>query len=261
MPRSVVVSFLLAMLAATATVACHADEAPTAVPVSIVTSAPHDPRAFTQGLLFHDGVLYESTGRYGASTLRRVAPDSGRVLAQRSLPARYFGEGLARVDDRLYWLTWKSGVVFVFDADTLAPRGHYGYPGQGWGLTYDGEHLIMSDGSATLRVIDPTDFSVVRRVTVRQAGAPVDNLNELEYIDGEIWANVWFDDHILRIDPSSGAVRGTIDAAALRQGFTQDSRADALNGIAYDAERQRIFVTGKYWPRLFEIEAPPRAGP
>jgi glutaminyl-peptide cyclotransferase len=256
MLRIVVVCRLLALalMAAIVSAACAADTAPLQETATIVSSAPHDRDAFTQGLLFHAGALYETTGRHGRSTLRRVDPETGKVLASRALPARYFGEGLARVDDRLYWLTWKAGVVFVLDADTFEPRGRYEYAGEGWGLTFDGQNLVMSDGSATLRVIDPTNFSVVRRVTVREAGAPVDNLNELEYIDGEIWANVWFDDHILRIDPASGVVTARIDAAGLREALGQPGRAEALNGIAYDAAEQRIYVTGKYWPRLFEIE-------
>lgn len=219
----------------------------------IVASMAHDPKAFTQGLLFHDGHLYESTGLYGASTLRRIDAESGEVTHHTALDGGYFGEGIARVDDRLYWLTWKAGIVFVFDADTLSGRGHFRYSGQGWGLTFDGRHLIMSDGTATLRVIDPDDFSLVRRLTVHDGARKIDDLNELEYIEGEIWANVWYEDEILRIDPASGQVIAVIHAQPLREALP-DGPAQALNGIAYDAERGRILVTGKYWPRLFEIE-------
>ena len=246
---SVVLILLFALIASTA---CRADSEP----VTIVASTPHDARAFTQGLVFHDGALYESTGKHGRSTLRRIDPVTGEVLAMRHLPARYFGEGLARVGTRLYWLTWKSGVAFVFDADSLKLLGRRHYKGEGWGLTFDGEHLILSDGSDTLRVLDADDFSVVRRIDVRDDGAPVRDLNELEYIDGEIWANVWFDDHILRIDPDSGRVLGRLDASSLRNALPDESRAEAFNGIAYDSDDNRIFVTGKYWPTLFQIKKP-----
>ena len=251
MPRPLALSILLA--AVLASTACRADTAP----ANVISSAPHDAAAFTQGLLFHDGMLYETTGKHGRSTLRRVDPATGNIRAQQRLPARYFGEGLARIDDKLYWLTWKAGEAFVFDAASLKLIGRRRYTGEGWGLTYDGAHLWLSDGTDTLRVLDPSDFGVVRRVQVRRNGRPVDRLNELEYIDGEIWANVWFDDHILRIDPDSGAVLGRIDASGLREALPGDSNAEAFNGIAYDSDNDRVYVTGKYWPRLFEIERSP----
>ena len=250
MPRFAVV-FLL-FLTLIGSTACRADSEA----VTILASTAHDARAFTQGLLYYDDSLYESTGKHGSSTLRRVDPSTGEVLAMRHLPARYFGEGLARIDNRLYWLTWKSGVAFVFDAHTLKPIGRRYYQGEGWGLTFDGEHLILSDGSDTLRALEPDDFSVVRRIAVRDDGEPVHNLNELEYVDGEIWANVWFDDHILRIDPKSGSVLGRLDASNLREALPDGSRAEAFNGIAYDSANDRVYVTGKYWPRMFEIQKP-----
>ena len=180
----------------------------------ILASHPHDPDAFTQGLLVADGLLYESTGGYGDSTCR-VAPASGEVLQTRSLSRDHFGEGLARVGARLYQLTWKAGVAFVYDRDSLARIDRLTYDGQGWGLTYDGTHLIMSDGSATLQLRDPDDFRRVGALEVTEDGQPVDELNELEYIDGEIWANVWYRDRILRIDPRTGDVIA-LDATPLR---------------------------------------------
>ena len=222
----------------------------------ILASHPHDPDAFTQGLLVADGLLYESTGGYGDSSLRRVAPASGEVLQTRSLSRDHFGEGLARVGARLYQLTWKAGVAFVYDRDSLARIDRLTYDGQGWGLTYDGTHLIMSDGSATLQLRDPDDFRRVGALEVTEDGQPVDELNELEYIDGEIWANVWYRDRILRIDPRTGDVIASLDATPLRAALPADAEAGVLNGIAYDAAAGRIYATGKNWPRLFEIARP-----
>lgn len=222
----------------------------------VVDAYPHDKAASTQGLLYADGVLYESIGGYGESGLRRVALDSGRLLASRPLDDRYFGEGLALVGDRLIQLTWKAGVGFVYDRDTLEPIGRFSYKGEGWGLTYDGRHLIMSDGSATLRFLDPDGFQVVRRLDVTLAGEPLAQLNELEFVNGQIWANVWHSDNMVRIDPRSGRVIGIVAAAHLRAKLPATASAGVLNGIAWDASGQRILVTGKNWPRLFEIRYP-----
>lgn len=226
----------------------------TTTPARALATRPHDSSAFTEGLLVSQGMFYESTGNYGRSDVRRVDPVSGRILARHALPAGYFGEGLARIGDRLYQLTWKSGTGFIYDADTLRPTGQFHYHGQGWGLTRCGEQLVMSDGSDTLRVVDPTSFDVQRRIRVLDRGHPVTHLNELEAIDGLIWANVWLTDSIVRIDPANGHVVDRIDASALADAMPDS--ADVLNGIAYDADRERVYITGKYWPTLFRIAQP-----
>ncbi len=222
----------------------------------IQASHPHDPRAFTQGLLIADGVLFESTGQYGRSSVRRVELTTGRVEQATELADHYFGEGLALVGERLYQLTWKAGVALVYDLKSLKPVGRFDYDGQGWGLTYDGRDLIMSDGSATLKRIDPADFSVLGTIRVRENGQPVDRLNELECIDGEIWANIWFADRIVRIDPSDGRVIGSLDASALKAALPAGGSPDVLNGIAWDAATRTLYLTGKYWSRLFEVQWP-----
>jgi glutamine cyclotransferase len=224
----------------------------------VVNTFPHDPGAFTQGLVFSDGVLFESTGLNGQSSLRRVALETGEVLKQRDIDAQYFAEGLALFDGRLIQLTWRNGVGFVYDKDSFEPLGNFTYPNEGWGLTQDGTHLIMSDGSSTLRFLDPHTFEVVREVAVTSEGQPVVRLNELEYVAGEIWANVWQTDAIARIDPATGAVRGWIDLSGLLPA-EERAAADVLNGIAYDAAGDRLFVTGKLWPTLFEIRVAPPA--
>lgn len=224
----------------------------------VLARLDHDPSAFTEGLLIRHGALYESTGNYGHSELRRVDLSTGRITARHRLPARYFGEGLARLGDRLYQLTWKSGTGFIYDVHTLRPVGRFHYAGQGWGLTRCGRQLVMSNGSARLLFIDPADFSVRRQVTVTDAGQPVRHLNELEAIDGLIWANVWLTNDIVRIDPSDGQVVDRIDASKLAA--TMPDTADVLNGIAYDGATQRVYITGKYWPALLRIARPPQTG-
>lgn len=224
---------------------------------AVVNAYPHDPGAFTQGLVYADGVLYESTGLYGRSSLRRVALETGEVLQQHDLSPEYFGEGLALFDGRLIQLTWQNNIGLVYDADSFEQLQTWTYPTEGWGLTHDGAHLIMSDGSATLRFLDPVTFGVQREVPVTDGGRPVVRLNELEYVNGEVFANVWQTDWVARIDPQTGRVLGWIDLSGLlapeeRQG------ADVLNGIAYDAQNDRLFVTGKLWPKLFEIMLVPR---
>jgi glutamine cyclotransferase len=219
---------------------------------TVVAVYPHDAAAFTQGLVVHDGELYEGTGLYGASTVRRVDLATGRPEKQRALNMRYFGEGIAILDGLLYQLTWQNGVVVVYDVDTFEVERTMQYSGEGWGLTHDDEHLIMSDGSAWIRFRDPTTFGVVREIEVRDRGAPVPKLNELEYVDGEIWANIWYDDRIARIAPATGEVLGYIDLSSLYPQSARGSEA-VLNGIAYDAATKRLFVTGKNWPQLYEI--------
>lgn len=224
-----------------------------AVPVhriEVVASYPHDPQAFTQGLVYEDGYLFEGTGRYGESSLRRVDLATGDVLQRSNLGVRYFGEGITILKDRIYQLTWQSHIGFVYERDSFRQLQTFFLPGEGWGLTHDGSQLIVSDGTPVLRFLDPQTFKELRRVTVTEAGQPLARLNELEYIDGEVWANVWYTDHIVRIDPVSGAVTGKLDLSGLYQGREADA---VLNGIAWDAEQRRLFVTGKLWPTLYEI--------
>ncbi|MCP4715704.1 MAG: glutaminyl-peptide cyclotransferase [Deltaproteobacteria bacterium] len=216
----------------------------------VIAEYPHDPDAFTQGLVFYDGHLYESTGLRGSSSIRKVDPTTGTVLQQHDLEDRYFGEGLTISDERIIQLTWTSCTGFVYDRETFDLQKQFSYNGEGWGLTHDGTHLIMSDGSAKLTFLDPVTFAPVASRTVHDAAVPVLRLNELEYVNGEVWANVWQTDRIVRIDPATGRVTGWIDLAGILQ---NSQNADVLNGIAYDTEQDRIFVTGKLWPSLFEI--------
>jgi glutaminyl-peptide cyclotransferase len=218
----------------------------------VVAVYPHDPSAFTQGLAIEAGQLYEGTGQYGASTLRRVDLASGRPEKQRALGPQYFGEGIAILGGLVYQLTWQNGVVVAYDLETFEVERTMRYDGEGWGLTHDGRQLIMSDGSATIRFRDPQTFAVTREIQVRADGAPVPKLNELEYVDGEIWANIWYDDRIARISPATGEVLGFIDLGTLYPQSARGSEA-VLNGIAYDAAAKRLFVTGKNWPQLYEI--------
>jgi len=224
----------------------------------VVHAYPHDPQAYTQGLLYSDGHLYESTGLNGRSSLRMDDLDTGRVLQRVNLPQQYFGEGLAAWGSTLVQLTWQSHVAFVYDRFSFRLIRSFHYSGEGWGLTQDGRNLIMSDGTATLRFFDSNTFREVRRIQVRDGRQPVDQLNELEYIRGQIYANVWHTDRIARISPADGHVLGWIDLSGL---FPASQRSDpeaVLNGIAYDAARNRLFVTGKLWPRLFEIVIVPQ---
>ncbi|MGH8583047.1 MAG: glutaminyl-peptide cyclotransferase [Gammaproteobacteria bacterium] len=223
--------------------------------VEVVNSYPHDPAAYTQGLLYHAGHLYESTGLYGQSSLRKVDPGSGRVLAKVSLARALFAEGLALLGGRLFQLTWKEGLGFVYELETLARVGQFELPSaEGWGLTSDGLSLILSDGSQRLYFLDPVSYAVRRTLEVASDGAPVMRLNELEYAWGEILANVWLTDAIARIDPRDGRVLGWIDLKPLHAHLPLTyARVAELNGIAYDAGRDRLFVTGKLWPRLFEV--------
>jgi len=220
----------------------------------IVRVYPHDPEAFTQGLVYVDGHLYESTGRNGQSSLRLVDLSTGKVLRHSDLPAEYFGEGLTDWHGALFQLTWKSGLGFVYDQFSFALRRTFRYQGEGWGLTHDDKHLILSDGTSVLTFLDPQSFLATRRMPVTdEKGRPVTMINELEYMHGEIYANIWQTDQIVRISPRTGRVLGWIDLAGLIE-KSQLANGDAvLNGIAYDSSNDRLFVTGKLWPKLFEI--------
>lgn len=220
----------------------------------VVATYPHDPRAFTQGLSWLNGFLYETTGQVGESTLRRVNLDDGRVLQSVNFPGRVFGEGSVPWANEIIGVTWRDGLGIRWDRESFRQVGSFRYSGEGWGLTQNGQDIILSDGSAELRFLDPVTMQERRRVTVTDRGRPVDQLNELEWVNGEVFANVWMTPRIARIDPASGTVTGWIELSDLvRQTPVTDTDA-VLNGIAYDAERDRLFVTGKYWPRLYEID-------
>jgi len=220
----------------------------------VVKAYPHDSQAFTQGLIYLDGHLYESTGLNGRSTLREVDLESGRVQKEISLPQQYFAEGLTNWGSTLIQLTWKKNVAFVYDRATFRLLKTFHYPWEGWGLTQDGKHLIMSDGSETIHFLDPDTFKQERKIRVTDRGKPVQNLNELEYIHGEIYANVWMSNRIARISPSTGKVLSWIDLSGILPSVEVTGEGAVLNGIAYDAAHNRLFVTGKDWPRLFEIQ-------
>jgi glutamine cyclotransferase len=220
----------------------------------IVNTYPHDPRAFTQGLVFADGVLYEGTGLRGQSGLRKVDLKTGNILRVRQLSAHFFGEGITIYGNRVIQLTWRAKVGFVYDRQTFQLLETFNYPTEGWGITHDGRSLIMSDGTSTLYFLDPQTFQEVDRLAVHTRDGPVSRLNELEYVQGEIYANVWKTDRIARISPQTGEVVGWIDLEGLLKPEDRNSRIDVLNGIAYDVENDRLFVTGKLWPKLFEIE-------
>lgn len=215
----------------------------------LVASTPHDSLASTQGLLLHESVYYESTGGYGKSTLRRVEPASGKVLQIRDLAPTVFGEGLALRGDRLYQLEWKSGKGFIYDRETFERVGDFRYEGEGWGLTWDGTHFLLSDGTDRLRFLDPETFAVVRTVNVRNHLGTVDQLNELEFIDGRVYANRWHQDEIVVIDPGSGLVEATLNLAALERPRPRDPES-VLNGIAWDPSTGLLHVTGKRWPHV-----------
>jgi glutaminyl-peptide cyclotransferase len=234
--------------------------APAADTYRIVHTYPHDPRAFTQGLVYADGHLYESTGLNGRSSLRMVDLATGRVLQSVSVPAQYFAEGLTDWGSTLIQLTWQSHIAFVYDRFSFRLLRTLHFEGEGWGLTEDGRHLILSDGSARLKFLDPSTLEVVRQIQVTDQGNPVTQLNELEYVRGQIYANVWHSDRIARISPETGKVLGWIDLAGILPESERTDPEAVLNGIAYDAAHDRLFVTGKLWPKLFEIKVvPPKA--
>lgn len=220
--------------------------------IEVVRTIPHDAHAFTEGILFHNGDLYESTGLHGQSSVRKLDPETGKLLKRLNIDAAYFGEGIVIVKDKLYQLTYQTGVGFVYDLKTFEQLRTFSYFGEGWGLTYDGEHIIMSDGTSSLRFLDPDSLLIRKMLTVTANGVPVKNLNELELIKGELWANVWQTDSIARINPTTGKVTGWIDCSGL---LTPEERsnADVLNGIAYDAKRDIILLAWKNCSKMFEV--------
>lgn len=219
----------------------------------VIKVYPHDPDAFTQGLIFRDGKLLESTGEEGRSSLRSVDLDSGEVLKKVDLAPQYFGEGLTVLNGKIFQLTWQHHVGFIYDYQSFERLGEFNYEGEGWGLTTDGQALILSDGSARLRFIDPGSFRVIKTIAVTYNGESVRQLNELEFVNGEIFANIWHDSRIIVINPQNGVVTAWIDCSPLvSQSGAHDEEA-VLNGIAYDEATGRMFVTGKLWPKLFEI--------
>jgi glutamine cyclotransferase len=237
-------------------------QAPGNMPIygyEIVRVYPHDPRAFTQGLQYQDGYLYEGTGQIGESSIRKVELETGKVLKRRAVPPPHFGEGITIWKNDLIELTWQTNVAFVYDKDTFEPRKSFKYAGEGWGLTHDATQLYMSDGSDELRVLDPATFAERKRIKVTALGAPVKNLNELEWVKGEIFANVWQTDYIVRIAPASGKVVGYVELRGLLSDGER-AGADVLNGIAHDATHDRLFITGKWWPKLFEVKLVKRGG-
>jgi glutaminyl-peptide cyclotransferase len=234
----------------------------------IVKTYPHDPKAFTEGLFYHDGFLYESTGQEGHSTLRRVELETGKVVQQFELPRESFGEGISLLNGKIYQLTWREGLCRVFDAKNFTLLKEFDYQGEGWGMTTDGTNLFMTDRTHVIRIMDPETFKQVRSIVVlREDGKPLYQINELEFIKGEIWANVWHSEdpqilgkpnYIARIDPTNGKLLGWIDLAGISPDDVARDTENTLNGIAYDAAADRIFVTGKNWKKLFEIKVKPK---
>jgi len=236
----------------------------------VVKEYPHDPKAFTQGLIFHNGFLYESTGQEGRSSVRKVEIESGKILQRFELPKKDFGEGVTLLGDKLYMLTWRGGIGYVMNVDTLAVEREFNYLGEGWGITNDGTNLFITQGAHVLKVIDPKTFNTVKTLPVmREDGRPLMQLNELEFVKGEIWANIWHSEdptvlgkpnYIARINPTDGKLIGWIDLGGISPEDTGRDSENTLNGIAYDPATDRIFVTGKYWRKLFEIKIKPPAG-
>lgn len=220
----------------------------------VVNKFPHDIEAFTQGLVFRGGKLYEGTGKKGKSTLSRIDLETGTVEKTTPLSSRHFGEGIEVVGDKIYQLTWQSNIVFVYDKESFEQLDSHYNPTEGWGVTFDGSSLIISDGSPILYFYDPITFQPRRRVQVMYSDTAVPNLNELEFINGEVWANVWQTDYIVRINPETGRVNSLVDLSGLSEQTTQGSNEALLNGIAWDADGQRLLVTGKHWSDIFEIE-------
>ena len=269
MPRTPKIRLIIVLALAVSCVYCQNNAntnqpvQPTPTPVNtvvqkygyqIVNIYPHDSNAFTQGLILSEGQLLESTGQIGSSSLRRINLETGKIVKKVDVPVPYFAEGITLLNGKIYQLTWQHGLGFIYDAKTLDRVGEFKYEGEGWGLTNDGQSLILSDGTFRLRFIDPVSFQVTRTLNVLDGSAPVTDLNELEFVQGEIYANVWHEDRIASIDPKSGRVTAWIDLSGLMpEGELSDEEA-VLNGIAYDQTSDRLIVTGKLWPRVFEIK-------
>ena len=230
------------------------DDSPAGCTYTIVHTFSHDPEAFTQGLVYEDGFLYEGTGLFGRSSLRKVELETGNVLQRCDLPAEFFGEGVTIYGDNIIQLTLQSNVGFVYNKETFELLREFSYPTEGWGITHDGEHLIMSDGTPMLYFLNPETFAQVHRMMVFENDVPVWGLNELEYIEGQIYANVWPTERIARIAPQTGQVIGWIEMEGLLTSQDHGEEVDVFNGIAYDPTNRRLFVTGKCWPKLFEIK-------
>jgi glutamine cyclotransferase len=222
--------------------------------IVVVHTYPHDSSAFTEGLVYHKGYLYESTGLRGKSALRKVEVNSGRVIKEADLAEKYFGEGMAILRNKIYQLTWQNQTGFIYNLSTFKLIGKFSYAGEGWGLATDGKNLFMSDGSSQITCRAPDTFQIIRKINVRDGDRPIDKLNELEIIGGEIWANIFMENIIARISLQTGEVLGWIDLRPLFSRLPASPKRDVLNGIAFDSEKERIFVTGKFWPTLFEIK-------
>ena len=222
--------------------------------IKVINIFPHDPDAFTQGLVYHEGYLYESTGRYGKSSLRKVDLKTGKIIKIIKLTNEYFGEGITILGNNIYQLTWLNQTGFIYDLEKFKKVSTFSYEREGWGITTDGKYLFMSDGSAVISCSDPVTFAVVQKIIVHEGQQQIGNLNELEFIKGEIWANIFQKDLIVRISPVTGQVLGWIDLSQLYSLIPKHNRIDVLNGIAYDHNRDRIFVIGKLWPKIFEIK-------
>ena len=220
----------------------------------IIKTHPHDTTAFTEGLVFNNGVLYESTGEYGYSSLRQVNLENGDVQHEVLLPNKYFGEGITVVNNSLIQLTWRENYGFIYDKETFSLLGNFSYSSEGWGLTFNGSELIMSDGTSKLSFLDPVTFQKVGQVSVHDGNTPVTNINELEFINGDVYANIWMQQKIAIINPQTGTVEGWIDVTGIYQSNNLD---DVLNGIAYDSQTNRLLITGKDWPNLYEITVIP----
>lgn len=263
--RSQRITLLVVMMFVLAVTVTRCERMPSLVPSNleprmtyeVVNTYPHDPNAFTQGLIYLDGFLYESTGLYGESSLRKVVLETGEILQQVDLPPAYFAEGLTAWEDLLVQLTWREETGFIYDQADFILQGQFSYPTEGWGLTHDGERLIMSDGSDALFFLDPETYEITGSVDVAWQGDPVYRLNELEFIWGEVYANVWQTEDIIRINPNSGEVTGWIDMRGILPAEERTPETDVLNGIAYDPEGDRLFITGKLWPLVFEVALVP----